>query len=86
MVPITCWGYFTDGDLRRAIENDVDMKRTGIDEVMTRNCVTVAPETLAAQAVRIMQQRAISALPVVDGSMRLVGALNMHDLLRAGVM
>ena len=79
-------GVFTDGDLRRAIESDVDMKRTRIDEVMTRNCVTVAPEMLAAQAVHLMQQHAISSLPVVDDSMRLVGALNMHDLLRAGVM
>ena len=59
-------GVFTDGDLRRAIENDIDMKQTLIDEVMTRNCVTVAPETLAAQAVHIMQQRAINSLPVVD--------------------
>ena len=79
-------GVFTDGDLRRAIESDVDMKRTRIDEVMTRNCVTVAPEMLAAQAVHLMQQHAISSMPVVDDSMRLVGALNMHDLLRAGVM
>ena len=79
-------GVFTDGDLRRAIESDVDMKRTPIDEVMTRDCVTVAPETLAAQAVHLMQQRAINSLPVVDDAMRLVGALNMHDLLRAGVM
>ena len=79
-------GVFTDGDLRRAIENDIDMKHTRIDEVMTRNCITVAPETLAAQAVHIMEQRAINSLPVVDDSMRLVGALNMHDLLRAGVI
>ena len=79
-------GVFTDGDLRRAIENDVDMKRTRIDTVMTRNCVTVPPELLAAQAVHLMQQHAISALPVVDDSAHLVGALNMHDLLRAGVM
>lgn len=79
-------GVFTDGDLRRAIENDIDMKRTRIDEVMTRNCVTVAPEMLAAQAVHLMQQHAISSMPVVDDAMRLVGALNMHDLLRAGVM
>ena len=79
-------GVFTDGDLRRAIESDIDMKRTRIDEVMTRNCVTVAPETLAAQAVHVMQERAINSLPVVDDSMRLVGALNMHDLLRAGVI
>ena len=79
-------GVLTDGDLRRAIESDVDMKRTPIDEVMTRDCVTVAPDTLAAQAVHVMQERAINALPVVDGAGRLVGALNMHDLLRAGVI
>ena len=79
-------GVFTDGDLRRAIENEVDMKRTRIDEVMTRDCVTVTPETLAARAVNLMQERAIMSLPVVDGSMRLVGALNMHDLLRSGVL
>ena len=79
-------GVFTDGDLRRAIESDIDMKRTRIDEVMTRDCATVAPETLATQAVHLMQQRAISALPVVDDAMRLAGALNMHDLLRAGVL
>ena len=79
-------GVFTDGDLRRALESDIDMKRTCIDEVMTRDCVTVTPGTLAAKAVHLMQQRAINALPVVDDTRRLVGALNVHDLLRAGVM
>ena len=79
-------GVFTDGDLRRALENDVDMKRMRIGEVMTRDCVTATPEMLAAEAVNLMQQRAVSALPVVDGAGRLVGALNMHDLLRAGVL
>ena len=79
-------GVFTDGDLRRALENDVDMKRMRIGEVMTRDCVTVAAQMLAAEAVNLMQQRAISALPVVDDTGRLVGALNMHDLLRAGVL
>ena len=79
-------GVFTDGDLRRTLENDIDMKRMRIGEVMTRDCVTVTPEMLAAEAVNLMQQRAVSALPVVDGAGRLVGALNMHDLLRAGVL
>ena len=79
-------GVFTDGDLRRALENDFDMKQVCIDEVMTRDCVTVAPQMLAAEAVNLMQQRAINALPVVDDTGRLVGALNMHDLLRAGVL
>ena len=79
-------GIFTDGDLRRTLANDTEMKRTRIDEVMTRDCVTVAPEMLAAEAVHLMQQHAISALLVVDHERRLAGALNVHDLLRAGVM
>ena len=79
-------GIFTDGDLRRTLANDTEMKRTRIDEVMTRDCVTVAPEMLAAEAVHLMEQHAISALLVVDHERRLAGALNVHDLLRAGVM
>ena len=79
-------GVFTDGDLRRTLESGIDMNRVRIEEVMTRDCATVSPELLAAEAVNLMQRRAISALPVVDGAMRLVGALNVHDLLRAGVL
>ena len=79
-------GVFTDGDLRRTLESGIDMNRVRIEEVMTRDCATVSPELLAAEAVHLMQRRAISALPVVDGAMRLVGALNVHDLLRAGVL
>ena len=78
-------GIFTDGDLRRTLATDIDMRRTRIDAVMTRECITVAPEMLAAQAVHLMQQHAINALLVVVDE-RLVGALNVHDLLRAGVM
>ena len=79
-------GVFTDGDLRRTLEGGIDMNRVRIEEVMTRDCATVSPELLAAEAVNLMQRRAVSALPVVDGAMRLVGALNVHDLLRAGVL
>ena len=79
-------GVFTDGDLRRTLESGVDMNRARIEEVMTRDCATVSPDLLAAEAAHLMQRRAISALPVVDGAMRLVGALNVHDLLRAGVL
>ena len=79
-------GVFTDGDLRRTLESGIDMNRVRIEEVMTRDCATVSPELLAAEAVNLMQRRAINALPVVDGAMRLVGALNVHDLLRAGVL
>ena len=78
-------GIFTDGDLRRTLANDIDMRRTRIDAAMTRDCITVAPEMLAAVAVHLMQQHAINALLVVVDE-RLVGALNVHDLLRAGVM
>ena len=79
-------GIFTDGDLRRTLAHDIDMKRTRIDAVMTGDCITVPPAMLAAQAVHLMQQHAINSLPVVDDHGRLIGALNMHDLLRAGVL
>jgi arabinose-5-phosphate isomerase len=55
-------------------------------EVMTRDCKVIAPQELAAEAVRLMEQHRITGLLVVDGDRRLVGALNVHDLLRAGVM
>jgi arabinose-5-phosphate isomerase len=79
-------GIFTDGDLRRALDHDVDLHKTPIDEVMTRNCTLVSPGLLAAEALRIMEDGKFNALLVVDGNKRLVGALNMHDLLRAGVV
>ncbi|MDD3448614.1 MAG: CBS domain-containing protein, partial [Gammaproteobacteria bacterium] len=57
-----------------------------IGAVMTRNCATVSADTLAAEALHLMETKKINALPVVDGNGRLVGAFNMHDLLRAGVV
>lgn len=79
-------GIFTDGDLRRLFEHGhYDLRTTPICEVMTRNCTTVSIGILAAEAVKLMQERKINALLVVDDDGRLVGALNMHDLLRAGV-
>jgi len=79
-------GVFTDGDLRRALEREIDVHRTRVREVMTPGCITVEPGLLAAEGLHIMQQRAINALLVVDPEQRLCGALNMHDLLRAGVL
>lgn len=79
-------GIFTDGDLRRLLETAGDIRSIPIDTVMTRSCTTVEADRLAAETVRIMQERRINALLVVDGGRRLIGALNMHDLLRAGVM
>ncbi len=78
-------GVFTDGDLRRALDRDVDVHRTRLSDVMTRACTTVLPDMLAAEALHIMEDRKINALPVVDAADRLVGAVGMHDLLRSGV-
>ncbi len=79
-------GIFTDGDLRRTLEKEVNVHRTKIDEVMTRRCTTVAPETLAGEALHLMESHRFNALLVVAPGGVLVGALNMHDLLRAGVV
>jgi len=79
-------GIFTDGDLRRLFQKAHDIHATAISEVMTRRCTTVAADRLAAEAVHIMEDKRINALLVVDRNNRLVGALNMHDLLRAGVV
>ncbi len=78
-------GVFTDGDLRRAMDREVDLKSTSMKDVMTRGGRSVAPDLLASAAVAEMKQRKITALLVVaDGF--LVGAFNIHDLMRAGVV
>ena len=79
-------GLFTDGDLRRALDKTLDIRAAKVAEVMTRNPRTIGPEKLAAEAVQKMDQHKINGLLVVDADGRLVGALNMHDLLRAGVV
>jgi arabinose-5-phosphate isomerase len=79
-------GVFTDGDLRRALDRQVDVHAARVAEVMTRHCKTIAPGTLAAEALQRMQQYKINALPVVNSAGKLAGVLNMHDLLRAGVL
>ncbi len=79
-------GVFTDGDLRRALDREVDLHGTRMDQVMTRQAKTVGPNTLAAEAVLLMETHRITSLVVVDPDDVLVGALNVHDLLRAGVV
>jgi arabinose-5-phosphate isomerase len=79
-------GVFTDGDLRRALDSGADLRGTRMDAVMTRTPRTVRPEQLAADAVNSMQEHRVTALLVVDAEGQLVGALNIHDLLRAGVV
>lgn len=79
-------GIFTDGDLRRALDRNADMHDTPVDEVMSPGPKTIDADQLAAEAVAMMQQHSITALLVADAEQRLVGALHMHDLLRAGVI
>ncbi len=77
---------FTDGDLRRALDTGADIRKTTMAEVTHPGCLTVTPDTLAAEAVHIIEQNKITALLVVDDRDHLIGALNIHDLFRAGVM
>jgi len=79
-------GVFTDGDLRRTLDPPIDIHTTTMADVMTKQCKTARPEQLAAESVRILETNKITALLVVDDRNTLVGALNVHDLLRAGVM
>ncbi|RBJ54820.1 CBS domain-containing protein, partial [Xanthomonas oryzae] len=79
-------GLFTDGDLRRALDSDIDVRSAGIAQVMTRNPRTIGADQLAAEAARLMEDYKINGLIVVDAQQRAVGALNIHDLLRAKVV
>ncbi len=79
-------GVFTDGDLRRALDTRVDMNTALIDSVATPNPITITADKLAVEAARIMEEKCIHSLLVCDHNNRLVGALNIHDLLRTGVV
>lgn len=79
-------GVFTDGDLRRILDQPVDVRAARMAEVMTAPGKSIGPRELAAEAVHLMELHRITALPVIDAAGRVVGALNVHDLLRAGVM
>ena len=79
-------GVFTDGDLRRALDRDVDLRGAVIDDLMSRAPRTVTAHMLAAEAVHLMETHRINALLVTGEDGSLQGALNMHDLLRAGVV
>jgi arabinose-5-phosphate isomerase len=79
-------GIFTDGDLRRALDRDIDVHKSTMADVMTRGGRSIGPNELAAEAVLMMEKHSINGLLVLDENGVLVGALNVHDLLRAGVM
>lgn len=78
-------GIFTDGDLRRALDKDIDFHTTPVSEAMTESCTTIHPEKLAAEALQVMEEKKINAIVAVDND-QVMGVLNMHDLLRAGVI
>jgi len=79
-------GIFTDGDLRRMLAKNLDVHTTAINQVMTRCCTVIKADILAAEAMQIMETQKINALLVINDQQNLVGALNMHDLIRAGIV
>ncbi|MBW3530419.1 KpsF/GutQ family sugar-phosphate isomerase [Shewanella sp. NKUCC06_TVS] len=79
-------GIFTDGDLRRVIDAEVNLRTTPIADVMTRNCVTITDNVLAAQALQVMDSKNINGLIVIDKDRHPIGALNMLDMVKAGVI
>ncbi len=79
-------GIFTDGDLRRALDAGADIRATPISDVMHTGCITADEDMLAAEALHLLEENKITGLLVTDARGRLVGALNIHDLFREGLM
>ncbi|HMY82758.1 MAG TPA: KpsF/GutQ family sugar-phosphate isomerase, partial [Agitococcus sp.] len=79
-------GIYTDGDLRRTLDLEVDVRTTAIVQVMSKNPKTIRQHLLAAEAVALMEEKKINGVIVVDEQHKPIGALNMHDLLKAGVV
>ncbi len=79
-------GVFTDGDLRRAVDQKIDINNVCTGDVMTRGCKTVNREMLAAEALKIMEDNKITAVIVEDDARHPLGVLHLHDILRAGVV
>jgi len=79
-------GVYTDGDLRRSLDKNIDVRNSAIRDVMTKNCRTTKAGELAASVVKMMEDFGINGLLVTDDDNRLIGAFNMHDLLRAGIV
>jgi arabinose-5-phosphate isomerase len=79
-------GLFTDGDLRRILDEKIDIHTDNISTVMTKKPRVAQADMLAAQALKIMEDKKINGLIIVDTTNRVVGAMNMHDLLSSGVL
>jgi len=81
----TLLGIFTDGDLRRAIEKNINFQDLSIKDVMTQNCKSIKPNKPALIAFQMMEEYSLNSLPVVDGDNKVIGAINMHTLMQAKV-
>jgi len=79
-------GLYTDGDLRRSLDKNINVHDTAISDVMTKNCKTTSADELAASIVKIMDDHGINGFLVTDENNKLIGAFNMHDILRAGIV
>jgi arabinose-5-phosphate isomerase len=79
-------GIFTDGDLRRLLEKTLDLESIQIKDVITKNPKTVSQNILVAQAIEMMERFRVNHLIVVDDNHRLIGALNLHDLLASKII
>ena len=79
-------GIYTDGDLRRTLDTGADIRETIIRDVMHTNCKTIGEDVLAAEALHMLEQNKITGLLVADDDGALIGALNIHDLFREGLM
>lgn len=82
----TLLGLYTDGDLRRSLDKNIDVHKASISDVMTKNCRTTKADELAASVVKTMEDFGINGLLVTDENNKLIGAFNMHDVLRAGIV
>jgi arabinose-5-phosphate isomerase len=80
------FGIFTDGDLRRAFEDGIDLKNINIGEIAHQNCITTHADELALNVVNLMQDKQITVLPVTDHDSKVTGIIHMHDLLKAGII
>ena len=79
-------GFITDGDLRRLIEKQKDISQVQAKDMMGSTPKTISKDTLAAKAVRIMQEHSITSLAVVNDDQKIEGIIHLHDILKAGVV
>ena len=81
----TLLGIFTDGDLRRVLEKNINFQNLSIKDVMTQNCKSIEPNKPALIALQIMEEYSLNSLPVIDSNNQVIGAINMHTLMQAKV-